>query len=113
MPRAVDALRAELGAEAVFTMPADYRAEVARRFFGGADPAGYFALLHQVRNPRVGDRIDTDLPRRLREALPPVRGEAVADAAQPLEDLEDHRRNVVALEQTDRALGSVLETYRH
>jgi len=87
----------------------DYRTEIARRFYGGADPAGYFALLHQVRNPRVGDRIDADLPRRLQEALPPVPEDAVADAAKPLEDLDDHRRSVVALEQTDRALRSVLD----
>ncbi|MGF1662291.1 MAG: TIGR02680 family protein [Kineosporiaceae bacterium] len=112
VPLSVDALRAELGAEAVFTAVADYRAEVARRFFGGSDPSSYFRLLHQVRNPRVGDQIDADLPRRLQEALPPVPEDAVADAAQPLEDLEDHRRNVVALTQTDRALGSVLDTYR-
>ncbi|MGE3287369.1 MAG: TIGR02680 family protein [Pseudonocardia sp.] len=113
VPLAVDALRAELGPEAVFTQVTDYRAEVARQFFGGAEPSGYFALLHQVRNPRVGDRIDADLPRRLLEALPPVPEDAVADAAQPLEDLEGHRRNVLALSQTDRALASVLETYRN
>lgn len=114
IPLAIDALRAELGTDAVFTTPADYRAEIARRFFGGADPSGYLALLHQVRNPRVGDRIDADLPRRLQEALPPVPEEAIADAAQPLEDLEGHHRhNVTALTKTDRALGSVLDTYRH
>jgi hypothetical protein len=115
VPLAVDALRAELGTEAVFAQHQvrDYRAEVSRRFFGGADPSGYFALLHQVRNPRVGDRIDADLPRRLLEALPPVPEDAVADAAQPLEDLESHRLNVRALTQTDRALNSMLETYRH
>lgn len=112
IPLTVDALRAQLGADAVFTTTADYRAEIARRFFGGADPSGYLALLHQVRNPRVGDRIDADLPRRLQEALPPVPEDAVADAAQPLEDLEGHRLNVTALAKTDRALGSVLDTYR-
>jgi uncharacterized protein (TIGR02680 family) len=112
VPLSVEALRTELGSDAVFTTATDYRGEVARRFFGGADPSGYLALLHQVRNPRVGDRIDADLPRRLAEALPPVSEEAVLDAAQPLEDLEDHRRNVLALERTDRALGTVLDTYR-
>jgi hypothetical protein len=109
IPLAIDALRAELGTDAVFTTPTDYRAEIARRFFGGADPSGYLSLLHQVRNPRVGDRIDADRPRRLQEALPPVPEDAVADAAQPLEDLEGHRQNVTALTQTDRALGSVLD----
>ncbi|WP_242424664.1 TIGR02680 family protein, partial [Frankia sp. EI5c] len=113
IPLSSEALRAELGADAVFTRTAEYQAEVSRRLFGGADPAGYLALLHQVRNPRVGDRIDADLPQRLQEALPPVPEDAVADAAQPLEDLEDHRRNVAALEQTDRALGSLFDTYRN
>ena len=112
VPLSVEALRTELGSDAVFTTAPDYRGEVARRFFGGADPSGYLALLHQVRNPRVGDRVDADLPRRLSEALPPVSEEAVVDAAQPLEDLEDHRRNVLALDRTDRALGTVLDTYR-
>ncbi|MDT7741840.1 MAG: hypothetical protein QOE59_918, partial [Actinomycetota bacterium] len=80
-------------------------------FFGGTDPQAYFRLLHQVRNPRVGDRIDTDLPRTLREALPPVPEDAVSDAAQPLEDLEDHRRNVTDLTTTAEALDSVVEVY--
>jgi hypothetical protein len=41
----IDTLRAELGTDAVFTTPADNRAEIARRFFGGADPSGYLELL--------------------------------------------------------------------
>ena len=113
IPLSIDGLKVELGNDAVFTTVSEYRLEIARRFFGGVDPASYLALLHQIRNPRIGDRIDADLPRRLQEALPPVPEGAVADAAQPLEDLEDHRRNVTALERTDRALGSVLDTYRH
>ncbi|MCD2186366.1 TIGR02680 family protein [Actinomycetospora soli] len=112
VPFSVDALRAELGVRGqVFTSTAEYRAEIARRFFGGTDPTAYFRLLHQVRNPRVGDRIDTDLPRTLREALPPVPEDAVNDAAQPLEDLEDHRRNVTDLAATATALDAVVEVY--
>ncbi|WP_433800782.1 SbcC/MukB-like Walker B domain-containing protein [Actinomycetospora sp. CA-084318] len=112
VPFSVDALRAELGVRGqVFTSTAEYRAEIARRFFGGTDPTAYFRLLHQVRNPRVGDRIDTDLPRTLREALPPVPEDAVNDAAQPLEDLEDHRRNVTDLSTTAAALDEVVEVY--
>ncbi|GLZ55049.1 TIGR02680 family protein [Actinomycetospora sp. NBRC 106378] len=112
VPFSVDALRAELGVRGqVFTSTAEYRAEIARRFFGGTDPTAYFRLLHQVRNPRVGDRIDTDLPRTLREALPPVPEDAVNDAAQPLEDLEDHRRNVTDLAATATALDGVVEVY--
>ena len=85
IPLAIDALRAELGTDAVFTTPADYRAEIARRFFGGADPSGYLALLHQVRNPRVGDRIDADLPRRLLTwGLPALGAAGVADAVRAM-----------------------------
>ncbi|GLZ45820.1 hypothetical protein Acsp06_20050 [Actinomycetospora sp. NBRC 106375] len=112
VPFSIDVLRSELGTRGqVFTSTAEYRAEIARRFFGGVDPGSYFRLLHQVRNPRVGDRIDTDLPRTLREALPPVPEDAVHDAAQPLEDLEDHRRNVTDLTRTAEALDSVVEVY--
>ncbi|HEY2225916.1 TIGR02680 family protein [Actinomycetospora sp.] len=112
VPFSADVLRTELGTHGqVFGSTAEYRAEVARRFFGGTDPSAYFRLLHQVRNPRVGDRIDTDLPRTLREALPPVPDDAVSDAAQPLEDLEDHRRNVTDLATTAEALGGVVEVY--
>ncbi|MEJ2862883.1 TIGR02680 family protein [Actinomycetospora flava] len=112
VPFSIDVLRSELGTRGqVFTSTAEYRAEIARRFFGGVDPTAYFRLLHQVRNPRVGDRIDTDLPRTLREALPPVPEDAVHDAAQPLEDLEDHRRNVTDLARTAGALDGAVETY--
>ncbi|MCD2193036.1 TIGR02680 family protein [Actinomycetospora endophytica] len=112
VPFSADVLRTELGSHGqVFGSTAEYRAEVARRFFGGTDPSAYFRLLHQVRNPRVGDRIDTDLPRTMREALPPVPDDAVSDAAQPLEDLEDHRRNVTDLAATAEALDGVVEVY--
>jgi uncharacterized protein (TIGR02680 family) len=112
VPFSAEVLRSELGPRGqVFTSTAEYRAEIARRFFGGTDPQAYFRLLHQVRNPRVGDRIDTDLPRTLREALPPVPEDAVSDAAQPLEDLEDHRRNVTDLTTTADALDGVVEVY--
>jgi uncharacterized protein (TIGR02680 family) len=112
VPFSAEVLRSELGPRGqVFTSTAEYRAEIARRFFGGTDPQAYFRLLHQVRNPRVGDRIDTDLPRTLREALPPVPEDAVSDAAQPLEDLEDHRRNVTDLATTADALDGVVEVY--
>jgi uncharacterized protein (TIGR02680 family) len=112
VPFSAEVLRSELGPRGqVFTSTAEYRVEIARRFFGGTDPQAYFRLLHQVRNPRVGDRIDTDLPRTLREALPPVPDDAVSDAAQPLEDLEDHRRNVTDLTTTAEALDTVVEVY--
>jgi uncharacterized protein (TIGR02680 family) len=112
-PLSVEALRAELGPTAVFTheQRASYRAEIRRRLFGGADIDQHLRLLHIVRNPRVGDRIDIDLPTYLADALPQLSEAALDDAAQPLEDLEEHRRNVEALIRTSTALEAMDTTY--
>ena len=101
-PLTVDALRSVLGPQAVFSHDhrADYRSEVRARLFGGADLDQHIRLLHIVRSPRVGDRIDVDLPAYLEGALPQLSEAALADAAQPLEDLDEHRNNVAALRRT-------------
>ncbi len=113
VPLSVDALRAELGGHAVFSheQRAGYRREVRARLYGGADIDQHVRLLHVVRNPRVGDRIDVDLPQYLQDALPELSEAAVDDAAQPLEDLEEHRRNVEDLTRTVDALGSLAALY--
>ena len=97
-PLSVDALRSTIGSHAVFSHDrrVDYRTEVRARLFGGADLDQHIRLLHIVRGPRVGDRIDTDLPCYLLGALPQLSDDALADAAQPLEDLDEHRDNVAA-----------------
>lgn len=114
VPLSADALRATLGAGAVFAQdqrPA-YRAEVRNRLYGGADLDQHIRLLHVVRNPRVGDRIDVDLPRYLEDALPQLSEAALEDAAQPLEDLEEHRRNVEDLRRTAATLDGLEATFR-
>ncbi len=112
-PLSVDALRAELGSGAVFAQDqrSGYRAEIQRRLFGGADLDQHLRLLHIVRNPRVGDRIDVDLPTYLADALPQLSEAALDDAAQPLEDLEEHRRNVEDLTRTAAALDALDTAY--
>ncbi len=115
-PLSVDALRSTIGSHAVFSHDrrVDYRTEVRARLFGGADLDQHIRLLHIVRSPRVGDRIDTDLPGYLLGALPQLSDDALADAAQPLEDLDEHRDNVDALRRTADALeglSSVYESY--
>ena len=112
----MDALRSTIGSHAVFSHDrrVDYRTEVRARLFGGADLDQHIRLLHIVRSPRVGDRIDADLPGYLQGALPQLSDEALADAAQPLEDLDEHRDNVAALRRTADALdglSSVYESY--
>ena len=114
VPLSVDALRQAIGTQAVYAQDQRraYRAEVGARLFGGADLDQHIRLLHVVRNPRVGDRIDVDLPSYLEDGLPQLSEEALDDAAQPLEDLEEHRRNVEALERTAVALDAFVATYQ-
>src|SRR5690606_1018286 len=83
----------------------------ASRLFGGADLDQHLRLLHVVRSPLVGDRIATDLPDYLVGALPQLSDTAIDDAAQPLEDLEEYRRNVEHLSRTAAALDALHAVY--
>lgn len=114
MPLSVDSLRAELGTHAVFAhaqRPA-YRQALRTALYGGRDIDQHLRLLHVVRSPRVGDRIDADLPEYLHASLPELSETALDDAAQPLEDLEEHRRNVEALTRTVDTLDALVGVYR-
>ena len=111
----LDALRTEIGSNGtVYTQDqrAAYRADLANQLYGGADLDQHLRLLHVVRNPRVGDRIDHDLPRYLEGALPQLSESALDDAAQPLEDLEEHRRNVEDLTTTSTTLDALAAVYQ-
>lgn len=112
-PLTAEGLRAVIGPESVFRHEdrRSYREEVRRRLYGGADIDQHIRLLHIVRSPRVGDRIDQDLPSYLRDALPHLSEAALSDAAQPLDDLEEHRRNVSELARTSSALAAIHEVY--
>ncbi|MEZ5310331.1 MAG: TIGR02680 family protein [Microthrixaceae bacterium] len=113
-PRSIDSLRDVLGAGSqVFTKEqrSAYRAELRSRLYGGADLDQHIRLLHVLRNPTVGDRIDSELERYLDEALPQLSEQAIDDAAQPLEDLEEHRDNVAQLGATDEAIRALAATY--
>ena len=114
-PLSPDTLRAELGSHVVFAhdQRAAYRQAVRERLFGGADIDQHIRLLHILRSPRVGDRIDVDLPQYLEEALPQLSDAALDDAAQPLEDLDEHRRSVEDLTKTGTALGALAAVYRN
>lgn len=113
-PLSADGLRIALDGDEVFgdRRRSDYRHAVQQRLFGGVSIDQHIGLIHVVRSPRVGDRIDVDLPEHLVEALPQLSEQALADAAQPLDDLEDHRRNVADLERTSDAIGGLLDVYR-
>ncbi len=113
-PLSAEGLRAALDGDEVFgdRRRSDYRHAVQQRLFGGAPIDQHIGLIHVVRNPRVGDRIDIDLPEHLVEALPQLSEQALAEAGQPLDDLEEHRRNVADLDRTFQAINGLLDVYR-
>ncbi len=114
VPLTADSLRAALHEGKVYgeRQRRDYQREIERRLFGGASIDQHIGLIHLVRDPRVGDRIDVELPQRLVNALPQLSEQSLAEAAQPLDDLEEHRRNVTALERTVAAIDGLLDVYR-
>ena len=114
IPLSVEMLRDKLGGDPVFAERdrREYRRLINQRLFGGASLDQHLRLLDKVRNPRVGDRIDVDLPLDLADALPQISEQALIDAAAPLDELEDHRRNLAELERTVSAVGGLLDRYR-
>lgn len=114
VPLSAEGLRAALDGDEVFSdrHRHDYRQTVERYLFGGARIDQHIRLIDRVRSPRIGDRIDLELPTHLADALPQLSEQALSEAAQPLDDLEEHRRNVADLEQTARAIRGLLDVYR-
>ena len=114
VPLSAEVLRDSLGGDPVFAERdrREYRRHIEQRLFGGASLDQHIRLIDKVRNPRVGDRIDVDLPLDLADALPQLSEQALIDAAAPLDDLEDHRSNVAELERTVTAVDGLLDRYR-
>ena len=114
VPLSAEGLRAALDGDEVFSdrHRHAYRQTVERYLFGGAKIDQHIRLIDRVRSPRIGDRIDLELPTHLADALPQLSEQALSEAAQPLDDLEEHRRNVADLEQTARAIRGLLDVYR-
>ncbi|OED42951.1 TIGR02680 family protein [Chromatiales bacterium (ex Bugula neritina AB1)] len=115
VPLSVDALRTVIAPDPVFMHDrrADYRHEVARRLYAGADIQPFLDLINTVRSPRVGDRVDLELPQYLVAALPNLSEQALLEAARPLDDLDEHRRNVGDLQTTAVGLDAVSTVYRN
>ena len=114
VPLSVDSLRTVIAPDPVFAQDrrADYRREVARRLYGGADIDSFLDLINTVRSPRVGDRVDLELPQYLVSAMPNLSETALIEAARPLDDLDEHRRNVSDLGTTESALSAMVAVYR-
>ncbi|MFJ2737189.1 MULTISPECIES: hypothetical protein [unclassified Streptomyces] len=112
-PLPVDQLKSLLGAENVTDRAVEHRARVARDLFGLTDPARYrnlLHLLHRLRRPTIGDRIDSGgLVSLLAETLPTLDDEVVEKVARGLDDLDTVRADLGRLERTDQALRCYLD----
>ena len=109
-----EVLRAALDGDEVFSRARrrDYRRAIEQRLFSGAAIDQHIRLINKVRSPRVGDRIDLELRDYLVDALPQVSEQALAEAAQPLDELEEYRRGVAELARTLDAVRGLLDVYR-
>ncbi|WP_149826419.1 TIGR02680 family protein [Streptomyces tailanensis] len=115
-PLPVDQLKSLVGPENVTDRAVEHRARVARELFGLTDPARYrnlLHLLHRLRRPTIGDRIDSGgLVSVLAETLPALDDEIVDKVARNLDDLDAVRADLGRLERTDQALRTFLTGYR-
>lgn len=115
-PLPVDQLKSLVGPQNVTDRAVEHRARVARHLFGLTDPARYrnlLHLLHRLRRPTIGDRIDSGgLVSVLAETLPALDDEVVEKVARNLDDLDAVRTDLGRLERTDEALRTFLTGYR-
>ncbi|MFM9613237.1 TIGR02680 family protein [Streptomyces niveiscabiei] len=115
-PLPLDQLRTVIGADNLTDRAVEHRARVARELFGLTDTARYrnlLHLLHRLRRPTIGDRVDSGgLVSVLAETLPALDEEVVEKVARNLDDLDTVRADLGRLERTDLALRTFLTGYR-
>ncbi|MFD0420874.1 TIGR02680 family protein, partial [Streptomyces parvus] len=115
-PLAVDRLKEIVGSGNTTDRPVEHRARVARDLFGITDATRYrnlTQLLHRLRRPTVGDRIEHGgLAVLLGETLPGLDEDVVEKVARNLHDLDTVRAELGRLERTDAALRAFLSDYR-
>jgi hypothetical protein len=116
LPR--DALTELIGPERITDSPAVHRDRVRVEVFGldgdtGRDRYdGLLQLLHTLRAPDVGNRIDEGrLPQILVDSLPPLHEQALARAGEQLDGLTETRAAQERLEQSAAQVSSFLAVY--
>ncbi|MEV1118033.1 TIGR02680 family protein [Actinosynnema sp. NPDC049800] len=118
-PLSRDHLAQMIGADRITDKPDTHRERIASQVFGltgtsGKERyAGLLQLLHTLRAPDMGNRIDEgNLPRILSDALPPLSEVTLREAGERLDALsdsrEEQRRLLSAVEQID----AFLDVYR-
>ncbi|MGH9230084.1 MAG: hypothetical protein ACRD07_15415, partial [Acidimicrobiales bacterium] len=112
----MDRLKEALGDDAVTASGTEHRRRVGRHVFGMFDEARYrnlLHLLHRLRDPNIGNRVEAgELAGVLNEALPPIDERVLGEAAGHFDDLDAIREQVDRSGRTAQALGEFLGAYR-
>ncbi|WP_416957962.1 TIGR02680 family protein [Nocardioides sp. T5] len=118
-PLSRDRLTELVGADRVVVSPATHRDRVRATVFGltgesGAERYnGLLQLLHTLRSPDVGNRIEEGrLPQILTDALPPLAENALNAAGEQLDSLSETRAQQERLEAALEHVKTFLGTYR-
>jgi len=118
-PLSREALTELIGAERITDSPNVHRERIRTEVFGLGGEAGrdrydgLLQLLHTLRAPDVGNRIDEGrLPQILLESLPPLHEEALARAGEQLDGLTETRAAQERLEHSARQVATFLAVYQ-
>jgi len=118
-PLSRDKLSELVGADRITDSPEAHRERVRTSVFGLTGQAGkerftgLMQLLHTLRSPDVGNRIDEGkLPTILSDALPPLSETALKDAGERLDGLSEARTAQDRLENALAQVRAFLDTYR-
>jgi uncharacterized protein (TIGR02680 family) len=118
-PLSRDALTELIGADQITESAHTHRDRIRTQVFGLPGDAGrdrydgLLQLLHTLRSPDVGNRIDEGrLPQILLESLPPLQEEALARAGEQLDGLTETRLAQQRLEDSAREVDKFLAVYR-
>lgn len=118
-PLSRDALTELIGAERITESAHTHRDHIRTLVFGLHGDAGrdrydgLFQLVHTLRAPDVGNRIDEGrLPQILLESLPPLQEEALSRAGEQLDGLTETRLAQRRLEDSAREVDKFLGVYR-
>lgn len=119
IPLSRDALAEAIGSDRITDSPQVHRERIRTQVFGltgesGKERfAGLLQLLHTLRSPDVGNRIDEGkLPLILSDALPPLSDAALLAAGEQLDGLKETRDAQKRLEEAQQHVGTFVAVYR-
>ncbi|HSS48772.1 MAG TPA: TIGR02680 family protein, partial [Thermoanaerobaculia bacterium] len=111
-----DQLRQQIGEEGwIFDTGREYREKLDTQIFGlGEDRfATLCHLLLQLRRPHLSERLDpSTLSEILKESLPPLDGNLIAQLSESFERLDNEQKELVRVEAAVTGVAGFLEIYR-